>query len=285
LTAGARRPSFAILRPTAPAIFLSLATLAASLGPVPPARAAAPAGDDAPAPAALPWVNPARCLPVCAANPSGPLLRLDDRAAPSPRGKHRVDAAAAGPLAALLEDASAAGFRIRLSSAYRSYREQTRLFRSIKERGRAARPGHSEHQLGTAIDLRLPSTSAIDWLAAHAFAHGFALSYPPGKQRLTGYRPEPWHVRFVGRALAAELHDHGWTLEELFRARPGLGQSGSCDDCPAGVSRAPCGRVTVAGACQGTVLTWCYDGALAAVDCATSDQTCSLGAGDTATCR
>jgi D-alanyl-D-alanine carboxypeptidase len=258
-------------------IFLSLATLALA--------ALAPASAGAPSPAELAWVNPARCLPVCDASPSGPLQRLDDRGAPSPRGKHRVDAAAAGPLAALLEDARAAGFRIRISSAYRSYREQTRLFRSIKERGRAARPGHSEHQLGTAIDLRLPSTAAIDWLAAHAFERGFALSYPPGKQRVTGYRPEPWHVRFVGRALAAELHEHSWTLEELFRARPALGRSGSCDDCPAAVSRAPCGRATVAGACQGTVLTWCYDSALAAVDCATSDQTCGAGSDGAATCR
>jgi hypothetical protein len=43
--------------------------------------------------------------------------------------------------------------------------------------------------------------------------------------------------------------------------------------------------VTVAGACEGTVLTWCYDGALAAVDCATSDQTCGTSSGGTATCQ
>src|SRR4029078_13709388 len=113
----------------------------------------------------------------------------------------------------------------------------------------------------------------------------FALRYPPGKQRVTGYRPETWPVRFVGRALAAELHDHSWTLEELFRARPALGRSGSCDDCPAAVSRAPCGRVTVAGACQGTVFTLCYDGALAAVDCANSAQSWSASSVGTAVCR
>ena len=145
----------------------------------------------------------------------------------------------------------------------------------MKERGRAARPGHSEHQLGTAIDLRLPTTAAIDWLGEHAFEYGFALSYPPGKQRLTGYRPEPWHVRFVGREIAAELHRRGGTLEELFRARPELGESGSCEDCPAAISRKACGEITAAGACEGTVLTWCYDGALAAVDCAVSEQPAS----------
>jgi hypothetical protein len=231
----------------------------------------------APAPARLAWVNPARCLMACAADPSLALQRLDERGAPSARGKYRVAAAVAAPLTALLAAAREAGFRMRLSSAFRSYREQARMFRSIKERGRAARPGHSEHQLGTAIDLRLPSTKAIEWLAEHAFEQGFALSYPPGKQRLTGYRPEPWHVRFVGVELAAELHRRGWTVEELFRARPELGESGTCADCPAAASRARCGPVTDIGDCQGTVLTWCYDGALAAVDCAVSEQTCGRG--------
>jgi LAS superfamily LD-carboxypeptidase LdcB len=233
--------------------------------------------ESAPAPERLAWVNPARCLAVCAADPAAPLQRLDERAAPSPRGKYRVVAAVVAPLGALLAAAREAGFRLRLSSAFRSYKEQARLFRSIKERGRAARPGHSEHQLGSAIDLRLPSTKAIDWLAEHAFTHGFALSYPPGKQRLTGYRPEPWHIRFVGGALAAELHQRGWTIEQLFRARPELGESGSCGDCPAASSRTRCGTVTDIGDCQGTVLTWCYDGALAAVDCAASQQTCGRG--------
>lgn len=228
-------------------------------------------------PAQLAWVNPARCLVACAADPDVALRRLDERGAPSTRGKFRVAEAAAEPLAALLSAARAAGFKLRVSSAFRSYREQARMFRSIRERGRAARPGHSEHQLGTAIDLRLPSTLAIEWLAGHAFEHGFAISYPAGKQRLTGYRPEPWHVRFVGGELAAELHRRGWTLEELFRARPELGESGACADCPAAASRARCGAVTDIGSCQGTVLTWCYDGALAAVDCAVSEQACGPG--------
>jgi hypothetical protein len=222
----------------------------------------------------LAWVNPARCLAACAFDPGAALVRLDDGGAPSPRGKHRVEATAAAALSELLAAARDAGHAVRINSAYRSYQDQTRVFRTMKERGRAARPGHSEHQLGTAIDLRLPTSAAIDWLAAHAFEHGFALSYPAGKQRLTGYRPEPWHVRFVGHDVAGELHRRGWTLEELFRARPALGESGGCADCPAAISRRACGAVTTAGACQGTVLTWCYDGALAAVDCAVSEQTC-----------
>jgi zinc D-Ala-D-Ala carboxypeptidase len=260
----------------APAHAAGDAAAASAAAPPPP-----PAPGTAVLPTArLPWVNPARCLAACAFDPGPALRRLDDQGQPSARGKHRVDAAAVPALGDLIKGARGAGYRIRVNSAYRSYREQARVFRTMKERGRAARPGHSEHQLGTAIDLRLPSTAAIDWLAEHAADFGFALSYPPGKQRVTGYRPEPWHVRFVGPEVAAELHRRGWTLEELFRAQPEMGESGSCRDCPAAVSRKACGAVTTAGSCQGTVLTWCYDGALASVDCSVSEQTCAAAGGD-----
>jgi hypothetical protein len=224
--------------------------------------------------ASVPWVNPARCLPRCAADPQMPLTRLDERGRVTRAGKHRVAAEAVEPLQALLAAAREAGFRLRIASAFRSYKEQARLFRTVKEKGRAARPGHSEHQLGTTIDLRLPSTKAIDWLADHAFEHGFALSYPPGHQRLTGYRPEPWHVRYVGPELARQLHERAITLEQMFRSTPGLGVSGSCTDCPDPLSRSRCGSLTPAGSCQGTVLTWCYDGAANAVDCAQSHEVC-----------
>jgi hypothetical protein len=246
-------------------------------------RAEPPAPDSGPS-ARLAWVDPARCLRACAAAPAGTMRRLDATGSFSPRGKHLVEARAAEALVALVADARAAGFKLRINSAYRSYRDQARVFRTIKERGRAARPGHSEHQLGTAVDLRLPTKAAIEWLEAHAFEHGFALSYPPGKQRATGYRPEPWHIRFVGPSLAAELRQHGWTLAELFRARPDVGEFGNCADCPLAVSRAACDRVTERGVCRGTVLTWCYDGALAAVDCSASDQICE-DAQDPADCR
>lgn len=233
----------------------------------------------------LPWVNPARCLPRCAADPDTPLIRMDDRGRASRAGKLRVATEAVEPLQELLADARAAGFRLRIASAFRSYKEQARLFRTIKERGRAARPGHSEHQLGTTINLRLPSTKAIEWLAEHAFEHGFALSYPPGQQRLTGYRPEPWHVRYVGPELARELHDRRLTLEQLFRLRPDLGVSGDCADCPDALSRTRCGALTPAGTCEGAVLSWCFDGAANAVDCSVSNEVCRQAPdGGEATC-
>jgi hypothetical protein len=223
-------------------------------------------------------VNPARCLSSCAFNPGPALVRVNDRGAADARGPFQIHQSALGALRELLTAARTAGHPIKISSAFRPYEEQARVFRSMKEKGRAARPGHSEHQLGTTIDLRLPTTRAIDWLAAHVAGYGFVLSYPPGKQRVTGYRPEPWHVRFVGREVAAQVPPGG-TLEELFRGRPELAESGDCADCPSRASRASCGRLTTAGVCEGTVLSWCFDGASAAVDCATFNQICAPDGG------
>jgi D-alanyl-D-alanine carboxypeptidase len=220
----------------------------------------------------LPWVNPARCLSPCDYDPGASLVRVDEHGAPDEHGLHRLAESARGPLQALLAAAAAAGHPLVINSAYRSYDDQARIFRETKQPGRAAPPGQSEHQLGTAIDLKLPTPDAADWLAAHAAEFGFARSYPPGKQKITGYRPEPWHVRFVGPALAGQLGET--TLEELFRARPELGASGSCQDCPARAPRKPCGRITAGGTCKGVLLSWCYEGALATVDCSAFEKRC-----------
>ena len=229
-------------------------------------------------PARLPWVNPARCLPSCAFDPGAPgqdgLVSVNAKGEAEIRGRLRIHRDIVDPLRALLAAAQAAGHALRIESAYRSYRDQERLFATIKEAGRAARPGHSEHQLGTTVDLRLPTGAAIRWLAEHAAEHGFALSYPAGKQRITGYRPEPWHIRYVGRELATALSERGLSLEEAFREKPELGESGTCGDCPSPASQAACGSVKDAGECRGSVLFWCYDGVLASVDCATSGEHC-----------
>jgi hypothetical protein len=218
-------------------------------------------------------VNPSRCLSPCAYDPPD-LVAIDAAGRADPAGTHRVAREILRPLQDLLAAARNAGYAIGINSAFRSYDEQAHLFGSIKQPGRAALPGQSEHQLGTAVDLKLPSTDAADWLAAHAGDFGFVRSYPPGKHKVTGYRPEPWHVRFVGHPFAEQAQGAG-TLEELFRSRPELGVSGSCADCPARARRKPCGAVTAAGACKGPLLSWCYEGALATVDCSAFGQRCT----------
>jgi D-alanyl-D-alanine carboxypeptidase len=129
-------------------------------------------------------------------------------------------------------DAEGAGFRI--SSAYRSFDRQAGLYRRyVREWGTAkaetftARPGFSEHQTGRAVDIFtseeckleecFADTAAAKFVAAHAHEYGFIVRYPPDKQDVTGYRHEPWHLRYVGVELAQEMYTVGpYTMEEFF---------------------------------------------------------------------
>jgi zinc D-Ala-D-Ala carboxypeptidase len=136
-------------------------------------------------------------------------------------------------LTALVQAAKAAGVPLELQSAYRSYSYQERTFQYwVNKQGyesalqSSARPGHSEHQLGTAMDFRSAggpapwdledwaTTPAGNWLAQHAWEYGFVMSYPPGKQDITCYIYEPWHYRYVGKEVAKAIKESGLTLRE-----------------------------------------------------------------------
>ena len=90
----------------------------------------------------------------------------------------------------------------------------------------SARPGHSEHQLGTSLDFtsaggRAPweyadwaATPAGAWMQANAWRYGFVMGYPAGSFAVTGYDYEPWHYRYVGRDLAAAVHASGLPLRQ-----------------------------------------------------------------------
>jgi zinc D-Ala-D-Ala carboxypeptidase len=127
-------------------------------------------------------------------------------------------------LRAMARAARADGVRLRVRSAFRSYEDQIRTVDSLERAyGRtwtaraAAQPGHSEHQLGTAIDL----DGGDGWLATHAWEHGFVVSYPPERSpRFTCYQSEPWHVRYVGRVEAAAVQRSGVSLREWLWAHP-----------------------------------------------------------------
>ena len=109
-------------------------------------------------------------------------------------------------------------------SGYRSYDRQKELFRDSSY---VAAPGTSEHQSGLALDLSSPSvqmelaeefgeTPEGRWLASHAPFYGFILRYPFGKEEITQYPYEPWHIRFVTRTLAIYLTKTGMTLDEYY---------------------------------------------------------------------
>ncbi|HIR93720.1 MAG TPA: M15 family metallopeptidase [Candidatus Egerieimonas intestinavium] len=117
-------------------------------------------------------------------------------------------------------------------SGYRSYARQEEIFRRrLSQAGAAhaqaylAPPGCSEHQTGLALDVSSPEisyeleetfaqTSEGRFLTKHAAFYGFILRYPKGKEAITGYAWEPWHIRYVGRPLALYLSFTGLTLEE-----------------------------------------------------------------------
>jgi D-alanyl-D-alanine carboxypeptidase len=118
-------------------------------------------------------------------------------------------------LPAALEMTSAAkadGITLTYSSGYRSFEYQKYVYaREVKTYGQemadreSARPGASQHQLGTAIDFgsitdAFAQTRAGMWLGAHAGKYGFSLSYPKGYEGITGYRYESWHYRFITKA-------------------------------------------------------------------------------------
>ena len=142
---------------------------------------------------------------------------------------------AAEALMAMLDAASVAGHEVVVRSSYRSYNEQVSTFAYwVSQVGEAeaeresARPGHSEHQLGQTVDVTsaavgwqlsqaLGATPEGVWLHAHLAEFGFALSYPPELEEVTGYIYEPWHLRYVGPACAAEWSESGLTLIEVLR--------------------------------------------------------------------
>lgn len=121
-------------------------------------------------------------------------------------------------LRTMLEAALADGTSISVTSGYRSFRQQSKLFERIAAingetfaAAYAARPGHSEHQLGTTVDL----AGDRDWLRRNAWRFGFVMSYPPGRSpALTCYRPEPWHYRYFGRERASAIRASGLSPRE-----------------------------------------------------------------------
>ncbi len=118
------------------------------------------------------------------------------------------------------------GLDIYAASDYRTYQFQVTVYNSMvkgysKEYADnySARPGHSEHQTGYTIDCNdinndFAETDEGKWLAEHCWEYGFILRYPLGKEHITGYSYESWHIRYVGVEHAKAIWEQGLTLEE-----------------------------------------------------------------------
>lgn len=148
-------------------------------------------------------------------------------------------AEAADALERMAADAKLVGSTLVLTSGYRSYETQTRVYNGFVESfgqvvadGTSAKPGHSEHQLGLAADLAgegepcfimecFSETATGRWLASNAWKYGFVLRYPKNYTAVTGYDFEPWHFRYVGLDLARLMHETGYaTLEDYLGFEP-----------------------------------------------------------------
>ncbi|OFI36860.1 D-alanyl-D-alanine carboxypeptidase [Arthrobacter sp. SW1] len=227
-----------------------------------PALPAPAAAASAVVPAALPalqagaapaTVNPLRSLaPVFTAsstsvlvNKSHPLnpLRYVPANLVNARGSgHYLRSDAAGALNTLFNAAAGAGHGLAVVSGYRSYDTQASLYNYyVQTYGQAyadtisARPGYSEHQTGLAVDIGNASgscglstcfgdTPAGRWVAANAYRYGFIVRYPNGWSGTTGYSYEPWHLRYVGTTISADMRARSYpTLEHYFAGNPAAG--------------------------------------------------------------
>ena len=152
-------------------------------------------------------------------------------------GKMRQEAAT--ELQRLLDDAANEGVSLKIISSYRSYSTQVSTYNGwVAQYGQAeadtfsARPGYSEHQTGLAVDLGNSDGSCAletcfgitiggQWIATNAVNYGFIIRYPEGKDALTGYKYEPWHLRFVGLDLAKSIVKSGKTLDQYYNVEAG----------------------------------------------------------------
>ena len=132
---------------------------------------------------------------------------------------------AASALEELFKAAEDENYYLYAVSGYRSYSYQKSIYNPYS--GYSAPAGASEHQLGLARDITLAKyngTLSVDfgntkegkWVKENAHKYGFIIRYLQGKEDITGYNYEPWHLRYLGVDLATELYEKNITLEEYY---------------------------------------------------------------------
>lgn len=136
----------------------------------------------------------------------------------------------------LFKAAESQGFSPEITSGYRSEKDQKKLFNNrIRDHIRqgyskkeatslageyVAIPRHSEHETGLAVDINSSTGDKWEfyyWMEENCHKYGFILRYPSEKEDITGIEYEPWHFRFVGKDVAAYIHQNNITLEEYLK--------------------------------------------------------------------
>lgn len=139
---------------------------------------------------------------------------------------------AATAISKMFKAAAQDGIMLYGQSGYRSYATQVGIFNyNVQTEGKAkasivsAQPGTSEHQTGLAMDISsadigyqliqdFGKTKEGQWVSQHAHQYGFIVRYPNGKESITKYEYEPWHIRYVGVQAATYIYNHHLTLEQ-----------------------------------------------------------------------
>ena len=147
-------------------------------------------------------------------------------------GNHSLRASAANAAESMFLAASEDGHILVATSGYRSYWTQQsthnhwiNVMGETEARRVSARPGHSEHQLGLALDITTHALGGLSeyfsftnegtWVRYNAHRFGFIVRYPYGREACTGYIYEPWHIRFVGIEAATTIFNDNLILEEF----------------------------------------------------------------------
>lgn len=142
--------------------------------------------------------------------------------------KQKVKESIIDNIESMFDDAKKAGYKLKVISGYRTQSTQNTLFNNSKKNNGlthallySAKPGHSEHQTGYAIDINTVQDSFVNtkeyaWLKENSYKYGFIERYPKGKEFITGYGFEPWHYRYVGLDVAAKIYVEDITLEEYY---------------------------------------------------------------------
>ncbi|WP_346935025.1 M15 family metallopeptidase [Clostridium sp.] len=149
---------------------------------------------------------------------------------------NKLEAVAARALENLFQAAKDEGINLLGVSGYRDYNYQKKLYdNAVMSSGKAyadkytAKPGTSEHQTGLAMDILsedyqvlddgFKNTDAYRWIEKNCSKYGFIIRYPKGKENITGYNYEPWHLRYVGKKVAEEIMKNKITLEEYIEMK------------------------------------------------------------------
>lgn len=156
------------------------------------------------------------------------LVDMDDKYANNTYRQMRIRKEVYEEFKKMVDDAKDDGIKFYAESAYRTYSFQDNLYKEYvvsygqaKADTFAARPGYSEHQLGTSLDIANTWTIKEDskeykWIDENGYKYGFIFRYKEKNENITGYKAESWHIRYVGKDAATYIHNHNITFDEYY---------------------------------------------------------------------